>query len=300
MAQLPNRQSIAMPQSTTTQTVAPVAVVTGSSSGIGKATAIQLARNGFDVVVHAATRIDQAEHTVTQIQAMGRQAKVIQCDFLAVTDQFTGFSAEAFAWRNRVDCWVNNAGGDVLTGERSKLEFHEKLDYLFQVDVRSTLLISRAVAARMLSQNSADGDSIPSVINIGWDQAVTGIPGDSGQIFSCTKGAIMALTTSLAKTYAPRIRFNCVAPGWIQTQWGQQTDPKWTELVSQQSTMKRWGQPEDVAAAIAYLASPTSSFINGHCLPVNGGLTSTSSELEQRLLGTHSSQHDPRSSDPST
>ena len=110
-----------------------------------------------------------------------------------------------------------------------------------------------------------------SIVNMGWDQAQTGMEGESGEIFATTKGAIMAMTRSLAKSLAPAVRVNCVAPGWIQTAWGEQTSEYWSQRAKQESLMERWGQPSDVAAAVAFLCSREASFISGHVLPVNGG-----------------------------
>lgn len=261
-----------------------LAVVTGSSSGIGRAIALELARQGFDIVVHAGRRIEQADETADLVRELGGDARVVVCDYSQDNDGFATLVDGAFSWRGKVDCWVNNAGGDVLTAERREWSFVEKLDYLWRVDVRATLLISRLVADRMFANsNSASSPGSRSVINIGWDQATSGLPGPSGQMFACTKGAIMAMTASLAKSYAPHVRFNCVAPGWIRTQWGEEADPVWSDLVAQQSLQQRWGSTGDVAAAVAFLASNAATFINGQCLPVNGGLGDLSAELRGRL-----------------
>lgn len=289
----------------------PVAVVTGSSSGIGREIAVQLAAGGYDVVVHAGRRVERAEETAREVRAVGGAACVVTCDYLAVKDEFAGFVDRVFAWRGWVDCWVNNAGGDVLTGERRGWSFSEKLDFLWQVDVRATLLLSRRVAERMQGQRRAGaalGDDsgaaanagagsvvaeaaaanrerrLPGcVINVGWDQATSGLPGPSGQMFACTKGAIMAMTAALAKSFAPEVRVNCVAPGWIRTEWGEAADTGWSELVAEQSLQRRWGLPVDVAAAVAFLASPAATYINGQCLSINGGLDGTSAAMRSRL-----------------
>jgi len=269
-------------------------MVTGSSSGIGRAIAVKLAEQGFDIIVHAATREALAQETAQSVRQSGGASHVLLQDFLAAGNALEAFVDRAFQWQGRVDCWVNNAGGDVLTGPRRNESLEQKLDYLWQVDVRATLLISRLVAERMMAAvacpgwgdgpDAKGGLSIGSVINIGWDQANSGLPGDSGQLFSCTKGAIMAMTSSLAMTYAPRVRFNCVAPGWIRTQWAQEADPGWEPLVAQQSLMGRWGEVDDVAGAVAFLASPAARYINGQCLSVNGGLRTTGPLLAAKLL----------------
>lgn len=276
-----------------------VAVVTGASSGIGRAIALQLARDGFDVVVHAGSRIERAEATAAEIRQGGRQAWTVLCDFQQSDSALSEFVEQVFSLAPNVRCWINNAGGDVLTGARAKTSFAEKLEYLWRVDVRATLLLSRLVAQRWreiaetgAQENHTRENSnaekiaapIGSIVNMGWDQANSGLPGESGQMFACTKGSIMAMTAALAQSYAPQVRVNCVAPGWIQTQWGQQADTAWDEWVSGQSLLQRWGRPEDVAAAVSFLVSSHAEFVNGHCLPVGGGLNIAPPELKQRLM----------------
>jgi 3-oxoacyl-[acyl-carrier protein] reductase len=94
----------------------------------------------------------------------------------------------------------------------------------------------------------------------------------------------MAMTNALAKTYAPHVRFNCVAPGWIRTSWGQAADDQWTEWVAGQSLQRRWGEAEDVAAVVGFLASPAASYCNGQCWAVNGGLDGMDARLRNRLI----------------
>ena len=96
--------------------------------------------------------------------------------------------------------------------------------------------------------------------------------GDSGELFAATKGAIMAFTRSLAKSLAPHVRVNCVAPGWIKTAWGERASAAWQERAVRESLLARWGTPEDVARAVRFLVSPEAAFITGQVLPVNGGL----------------------------
>ena len=108
-----------------------------------------------------------------------------------------------------------------------------------------------------------------SILNLGWDQAAQGMAGDSGELFATTKGAIMAMTRSLAQSFSPGVRVNCLAPGWIQTKWGNQTSEYWDQRARGESLMQRWGTPEDVAQAALFLC--THPFISGHVLPVNGG-----------------------------
>lgn len=239
------------------------AVVTGSSSGIGRAIALELAQSGADIVVHARKNATGAEETAAQIRALGANANVLLADLAdpAAQDRFV---RDAWAWK-AADIWVNNAGADVLTGNAAYWSFEEKLAALWQVDVLATLRLSRA-AGELMSQR---GNGV--ILNIGWDQAETGMAGDSGQMFAAIKGAVMATTRSLAKSFAPEVRVNCIAPGWIQTDWGHQASDVWQQIAVGDSLMQRWGQPEDIARAVRFLVSPAAEFVNGQVIAVNGG-----------------------------
>jgi len=109
------------------------------------------------------------------------------------------------------------------------------------------------------------------IVTMGWDQAETGMEGDSGQLFAAAKGAVMAFTRSLALTLAPQVRVNCLAPGWIKTAWGEQASAGWQERVRRETPLERWGTPEDVASAARWLVSPAASFVTGQFIRVNGG-----------------------------
>jgi 3-oxoacyl-[acyl-carrier protein] reductase len=110
------------------------------------------------------------------------------------------------------------------------------------------------------------------ILNMGWNQADTGMSGDSGELFGAIKGAVMAFTRSLARTLAPDVRVNCLAPGWIKTKWGETASDYWQARAQREALVGRWGTPEDVAKAACFLASPAAAFITGHILPVDGGL----------------------------
>ena len=251
----------------------PVAVVTGSSSGIGAATARRLAKDGFHVVVHAARNARGARRLAIELAERGEtETQVELCDF-AESSSLPEFVERCFAWRGRVDAWINNAGADVLTGESGKWPFEQKLQTVLEVDVVATLILSRLVADRMKVQAPIPGfETRGSIVNMGWDQAVTGMAGDGGQMFAASKGAIMAMTSSLAQSFAPHVRVNCVAPGWIQTAWGKEASESWQECARRESLLDRWGQPDDVAAVVSFLCGSDSQFVNGHVIPVNGGL----------------------------
>jgi 3-oxoacyl-[acyl-carrier protein] reductase len=251
--------------STTSQELAGrVAVVTGSSGGIGRATAIELASAGADVIVNAGRNRSGADETASEIRQLGRQALVAMADFEdpASLDSLVETACE---WRNRIDMWINNAGADILTGDLAKQDFDQKLQRLWQIDVLATVRLSRQIGARMKERGGG------TIINIGWDQTETGMAGDTGELFAATKGAVTAFTRSLAKSLAPKVRVNCVAPGWIKTAWGENASEKWQERVVRESLLARWGTPADVARTIRFLVSPDAEFITGQVIAVNGG-----------------------------
>lgn len=246
------------------------AVVTGASTGIGRAIACELAAAGANVMVHAGRRQMAAEETAAAVVARGRQSWVLMADLGEVSEQ-DRLVEEAWKLGSRIDIWINNAGADVLTGAAAGWDFETKLERLWRVDVVATMRLSRQVGQRMLADRERANGLLPSIMTVGWDQAERGMEGDSGEMFAATKGAIMAFTRSLAKSLAPHVRVNCLAPGWIRTAWGESTTSYWHQRACREALLGRWGSPEDVARVATFLASPASAFITGHILPINGG-----------------------------
>lgn len=245
------------------------AVVTGASSGIGQATAVALAKAGAKrILVHYHRNADGANQTAEMIKAAGAEPVVHSADLSSATSRE---NLVHYAWQElgEIQTWVNNAGVDVLTGSAAELDFDAKVRLLMDVDVLGTIALSRLVTARLLQQ-SATADP-PSMVFIGWDQAPDGMEGDAGQMFGPVKAAVMAYANSLAQSAAPNIRVNTVAPGWIQTKWGESTSDYWDQRAKDQSLMHRWGVPDDIAQAIVYLATPSNTFVTGQILQVNGG-----------------------------
>jgi 3-oxoacyl-[acyl-carrier protein] reductase len=240
-----------------------IAVVTGSTSGIGLAIAVELAAAGAECLVHGRSEV-AARRTVQRIRDAGGTAEHFLAD-LTSPDAIAELVDAAWNWRGGVDIWVNNAGADVLTTDAAKEPFAGKLEILWRVDVAGTILLSRAIGERMKGRGRG------VILNVGWDQAEQGMEGDSGQMFGAVKGAVMAFTRSLAKSLAPQVRVNCLAPGWIKTGWGETAGDYWQRRAVRESLLGRWGTAEDVARVARFLASPAAGFINGAVIPVNGG-----------------------------
>jgi 3-oxoacyl-[acyl-carrier protein] reductase len=243
------------------------ALVTGSSTGIGRAIASQLARQGASLVLHGRTPSNRLQETADSIRQLGGGVSWLTADFSSI-EQLQSFLGEAWELNGGIDILVNNAGVDVLTGEFSNESFADKFERLWQVDVRATLLACRIVGRNMKQQNRPYRRSI---LNIGWDQAWQGMAGDAGEMFAASKGAIMSLTKSLAQSLAPEVRVNCLAPGWIKTKWGESASTKWSDRAARESLMNRWGTPSDIANVAAFVSSDQADFISGQVIPVNGG-----------------------------
>jgi len=242
-------------------------VVTGSSRGIGRAIALELAGAGADVLVHARGSRQAAEATADEVRALGREAEVVLAD-LADPERHERLVDGAWNWRPGVDVWVNNAGADVLTGAAAGWSFERKLEMLWRVDVAATIRLGRLAGSRM----KAAGRGV--ILNLGWDGAERGMAGPSGELFAAAKGAVMAFTRSLARSLAPQVRVNCLAPGWIKTAWGEKASEDWHQRVQRETLLDRWGTPEDVARVALFLVSPAAGFVTGQIVGVNGGFRS--------------------------
>jgi 3-oxoacyl-[acyl-carrier protein] reductase len=240
------------------------AVVTGSTSGIGRAVALALADGGANVFVHGRRSPGAADQVVDECKRRNVQATSMLAD-LRDAAACTKLVESAWQRLGEIDIWINCAGADTLTGEAAKWPFERKLDELWAVDVRATMTLSRQVGAWMKQRGKG------VILTMGWDQAETGMEGDSGQLFGAIKGAVMAFTKSLALELAPAVRVNCLAPGWIRTAWGEQASEAWQQRVLAETPLARWGTPEDVAAVARWLVSPAAAFITGQIIRINGG-----------------------------
>jgi 3-oxoacyl-[acyl-carrier protein] reductase len=241
-------------------------LVTGGSSGIGRAIALGAARAGADVALTYRVNEKGAREVAHEIGKVGRRAAVIPLD---VTDlgSLRALAPASLAALGRIDIWVNNAGADILTGSGSSLSTVEKLDLLLATDLRGTMLASWQAAEALGAQ---EGGGV--IINMSWDHVLSGMSGLNPQLFAAVKGGVLAFSKSLARSVAPRVRVNVLAPGWIRTSFGERLDEKTRRTIAESAPLNRWGTPEDVAEVAVFLASPAAGFLTGQTFLVNGGV----------------------------
>ena len=241
-------------------------LVTGASSGIGRAIALGVARAGADVALTYRSNRAGADAVAREIEALGRTACVQALD-LADEPSIDRLGGTVHAALGRLDVWINNAGADILTGAGASWSTVQKLDLLLAVDLRGTILASWA-AARFFEGQPGGG----AIINMSWDHVASGMAGTNPQMFAAVKGGVAAFSRALARSVAPRVRVNVLAPGWIETSFGEGLDSEVHRSVADATPLRRWGTPDDVAGASGFLASPAAGFITGRTIMIGGGV----------------------------
>lgn len=238
-----------------------IALVTGASRGIGRAVATELAHRGWAVAIGYRVRWDKAEELAAALTAEGCRAMTCRADVSRreEVEEMVRTVADTFG---PVSLLVNNAGiaGQCLFQDLTDERWHE----FFSVNVDGAFYTSRAVLPAMLHEHEG------CIVNI---SSIWGQRGASCEVaYSATKAAIIGLTRSLAAELAPsHIRVNCVAPGVIRTDMLNELPPELLPELAQQTPMGRLGRPEDIAAAVAFLADPAADFITGQVLTCDGG-----------------------------
>ncbi len=244
-----------------------VAVVTGAGKGIGRAIALGLAEAGADVAVASRTQAD-LDAVAAEIRALGRRALPLVTD-ATDADALERLAAETVRQLGKLTIWVNNAGG-IPDGTPRYLTRTPEDNFDAQIALNlKGVWLGATIAARAMS---ADGGAI---INISSRSAYG--PQVKNGPYGAAKAAVNSLTTTLAVEVAPKIRVNAVAPGPIPTEnfddcMGTDTEEKRAKLLEMIGIpLGRYGEPEDIAAAVVYLASPASSWVTGQCIYVTGG-----------------------------
>jgi 3-oxoacyl-[acyl-carrier protein] reductase len=242
-----------------------IVLVTGASSGIGRAIALRCAGAGADLALTYRKNKEGAEATAREIRQVGRRVEIFRVDISKSEDiqSLVGHVKDAFGI---VDVWINNAGADILTGEAREMSRMEKLDLVLSVDLRGTIIASWAAVDLMRAQGGG------VIINMAWDHVSLGMKGENPGLYSAGKGGVASFSKSLARDVAPEIRVNILAPGFIETAFGEDANPRFRQQVIDMTPLGRWGTPDDVAAAAVFLASDDAAFLTGQMIAVNGGV----------------------------
>ena len=238
-----------------------VAIVTGAGSGIGKAIAIDLASRGCNVAV-CGRRLEPVQETAADIAAAGRKSMAASVD-VSSGESVAAFVADVMKAFGRIDILVNNAG---VTRDNLLIRMsEEEWDDVLSTNLKGAFLLSKAVARPMMKQRSG------AIVNISSIVALTGNPGQCN--YSASKAGLLAMTKSLAKELASRnIRVNAVAPGFVVSRMTDALPEDLRQTMLSQIPAGRFGEPSDIAKAVAFLAGDDASYITGQVLSVNGGM----------------------------
>lgn len=239
-----------------------VALVTGGSRGIGKAIALELAKRGATVIVNYNSSEEAANAVVDEIKANGGAAAAFKAD-VSDEEQVNALIKAATTDYGKLDILVNNAG---VTRDNVIMRMKaDDFDTVLHTNLRSTWLCSKAAVSAMMRKRYG------RIINI---TSVSGIMGQSGQTnYSASKAGIIGLTKSLAREIASRnITVNAVAPGFVLTDLTKDLPEDMTSKLTEFIPLGRWGEAQEVANAVAFLASDEAAYITGHVLNVDGGM----------------------------
>ena len=243
------------------------AIVTGSSSGIGKATALRMAREGAAVCVVANRNVQGGRATVEEIVAAGGRAVFVEADVSVLTDceRTVAAALEAFG---RVDALINNAG---ITRATPLLEMAEQFwDTVLDTNLKSAYMMSRLVAADMLTRGAG---SIVNVSSVHAEQTTA-----HHAAYAASKAGMCGMTRAMAMDLGAKgVRVNCILPGTIDISLYPRDDrpvdrASWAPRTNPLQVLGRLGTPDEIAAAICFLASDDASFVNGATLVADGGL----------------------------
>jgi len=240
-----------------------IALVTGSSQGIGRATALRLAQSGADIIVNYRSNSGAAAEVKDQIAATGRRCIAVQAD-VSQEEDVNRLFAEANSELGGVTILVNNAGTtrDKLILQMTPADF----DFVISTNLRSAFLCTKAALRGMMKARWG------RIVNI---SSPSGLLGNAGQAnYSASKAGIIALTISTAREMASRnITANAIAPGFIPTELTSILTEQQRKFMLDVTPMGRFGTPEDMAAAINFLCSPEAEYITGQILGVDGGMS---------------------------
>ncbi|MBQ8857086.1 MAG: 3-oxoacyl-[Lachnospiraceae bacterium] len=239
-----------------------VAIVTGASRGIGRATAVRLAKMGMDIVFTYNSGSQAAEETKALCEAEGAKVLALQAD-VSKSENCEKLAAAALEFGGHIDVLVNNAG---ITRDGLIIRMtDEQFDAVIDTNLKGAFYMMRAVSKQMMKQRSG------RIINI---SSVVGVMGNAGQVnYAASKAGVIGMTKSLARELASRkVTVNAIAPGMIETDMTAVMSDKAKEAMKAAIPVGEMGKPEDIAGAIAFLAGEESRYITGQVICVDGGM----------------------------
>ncbi len=243
-----------------------VAIVTGSGKGIGRAVALEFAKEGAKVVVNYVRSESASQELVREIETIGSKAIAVRAD-VSKKEDAENLVKKTVSKFGRFDVLVNNAGHSSKDAWFVKLDdVTDDLWYsILDTDLKGTFLCSRAAARVMQKQGSG------KMINVSSIPALVG--DDRGLVYTVAKAGVLGLTKVLARMLAPKIQVNAMVFGSIRTGWIDWLDKKELSEIISAIPLKRLGEPEDIARVAAFLASRDSDFITGQTIVIDGGET---------------------------
>ncbi|MFS1518341.1 3-oxoacyl-[acyl-carrier-protein] reductase [Bacillus sp. SCS-151] len=239
-----------------------IALVTGASRGIGRAIALELAKQGASVVVNFAGSEARANEVVDEIKALGPEAVAMQAD-VGNSEAVSSMIKDVIAKFGKLDILVNNAG---ITRDNLLMRMKEdEWDSVINTNLKGVFNCTKAVTRQMMKQRAG------RIINIA---SVVGVAGNPGQAnYVAAKAGVIGLTKSSAKELASRnITVNAIAPGFITTDMTDELNEDIRNEMLKQIPLVKFGEPTDVAAVVAFIASEASGYMTGQTLHVDGGM----------------------------
>lgn len=238
-----------------------IAIITGSSKGIGKSTALLFAKEGAKVVVNYFSSEKEAFSVVDKIKKIGSEAIAIKCD-VSKENEVKEMIQKTIDTFGKIDILVNNAGivFDVPLFEKTVEQWKQTLD----VNLIGTFLCSKYASEQMLKNGNG------KIINISSTNGINTLSPEAAD-YDASKAGVINLTKNLAKELAPKIQVNSIAPGWVDTEMNKDLPKEFVEEETEKIYMKRFAKPEEIAKAILFFASDDATYITGSILKVDGG-----------------------------